>query len=155
MQGVRELQGGSRLQKVGELRETREGKPSHRLSCRRLTLNYLFMTAFWALFGFIYEMFSHGVFSPFMMGAFLIPLLFGLLPVTLLGLHKKQVKCPAAAGFWHGGIWMFTLGAVSRGALEIYGTTNSKLILLPISGAICLALAMITALTDRLSREPV
>ena len=77
-----------------------------------IELNYqrlfLFASAFFALFAFIYEMFSHGVYSAYMIFAFLIPLVLG-------------------------------------GILDIYGTTNQKLILFPIFG-ICL---LITSFIQR------
>ena len=49
------------------------------VNCR----NYAAVSAFMLLFGAVYEYFSHGVFSAFMVYAFLIPLLGGYLPFRL------------------------------------------------------------------------
>ena len=46
-------------------------------------------TAFLALFAGIYEAFSHGVYSYFMLFAFAVPLMMGVLPYTILLLIEK------------------------------------------------------------------
>ena len=46
-------------------------------------------SALCAVFGGIYELFSHGVYSPFMLFSFMIPLVLGAGPASLIGLHVK------------------------------------------------------------------
>ena len=45
---------------------------------------YIAAAVFTALFGAVYEFFSHQVYSMFMLLAFLVPLLGGVLPLSLL-----------------------------------------------------------------------
>ena len=58
------------------------------VNCR----NYAAVSAFMLLFGAVYEYFSHGVFSAFMVYAFLIPLLGGYLPFRLFLLPVRAVE---------------------------------------------------------------
>lgn len=76
-------------------------------------------------FAAIYECFSHQVFSPFMLLAFLFPLLGGVIPCTLL------LRAPAGKRvdefsrcLYRSGIAALTVGSLFRGILEIYGTTS-------------------------------
>ena len=51
--------------------------------------------AFCAIFAGIYELFSHGVYSGFMIGACAIPLLLGAVPAACIGLYvRKQAEDP-------------------------------------------------------------
>ena len=81
-------------------------------------------TAFIALFGGIYEIFSHGVFSYFMIYAFAIPLALGVIPYLFLALFGKILPSAFSNCFWNYGIVTLTLGSVMKGVLEIYGTDN-------------------------------
>lgn len=90
-------------------------------------------TVFLALFGAIYEKFSHEVYSYHMIYAFAVPLLLGVLPDAVLLLRKRHVGRGALC-LWNYGIAMLSVGSVFQGALEIYGTTNSLSIVYPIAG---------------------
>lgn len=85
---------------------------------------YLLATAFCALFGAIYERFSHEVYSYFMIYAFLFPLILGGIPFFLMQRAGRPFPYKAA-GFIHAGIAAFTLGSIVQGVLVIYGTSNS------------------------------
>lgn len=87
---------------------------------------YLLLSIFVALFGSIYETFSHGVYSGYMIYAFAFPLVGGTLPFLALCLSRR-VPYPAAAArnLYHSGIATLTTGSIVRGVLEIYGTTNT------------------------------
>lgn len=88
-------------------------------------LVYLLTACFCALFGGIYESFSHGVYSYPMLYAFAYPLIGGGLPFLILGLSRCKVYPGAMeAAIYHCGIATLTLGSIIRGVLEIYGTTN-------------------------------
>ncbi len=85
---------------------------------------YLIFTVFCAVFGFVYELFSHDVFSPFMGLLFLFPLLLGTLPFYLLGLFQAS-KLPGVLSrySYHSGIATLTLGSLLTGVFDIYGST--------------------------------
>lgn len=85
---------------------------------------YLWVSLFCALFGIVYECFSHGVFSACMAFAFLFPLLGGALPFWALRFAKKHPGSGCAA-VYHCGIATLTTGSMVEGALAIYGTTNA------------------------------
>ena len=75
-------------------------------------LFYLFLSLFVLVFGQIYEHFSHGVYSNYMIFAFLFPLLGLFLPNFLLCLLPKKgaEKSKGNKG--------------EKGILEIYGTSS-------------------------------
>ncbi len=85
---------------------------------------YLGITVFVALFGAVYERFSHEVYSYCMLYAFAISLLLGVVVFFLL--MKRGCAYPNAmtAACYHGGIAALSLGSVVTGILEIYGTDN-------------------------------
>ena len=78
---------------------------------------YLGMSLFCALFGAVYEGFSHGVYSCF-------PLAGGVLPFFALAFSNRRPPGRAALNLYHSGIAAMTVGSLFKGALEIYGTTN-------------------------------
>lgn len=92
----------------------------------RTAFAYLLVSLFCALFGAIYEYFSHEVYSFYMIYAFAFPLVGGTLPFFILNLSRKA-KYPNALSrnLYHSGIAAFTVGSIIRGVLDIYGTTNS------------------------------
>ena len=56
--------------------------------CVKLALYDLLFAAVTALGGFVYEQFSHGVYSDFMVYAFLPPLVLSLIPMV-----RERVRC--------------------------------------------------------------
>ncbi len=87
------------------------------------TILYLFLSVFVFVFAQIYEYFSHGVYSNYMLYAFLIPFL-GLFVSSFL-LHCLKKALPANSRFlWKCGIATLTVGSIYRGILEIYGTNG-------------------------------
>ena len=92
---------------------------------RKTAFVYLILSILCAVFGAVYEIFSHGVYSPFMMFAFLFPLFIGCLPFALLNKNKsKIVPHPVARNLYHSGIATLTIGSIVKGVLDIYDTTN-------------------------------
>ena len=102
-------------------------------------------TVFLALFGAVYEVYSHEVYSYYMIYAFAVPLLLGVLPCALLLIIKKYPG-RAAMNLWNSGIAALSVGSVFRGALEIYGTTNSLTVVYLIAGAVLLAAGLIAGI---------
>ncbi len=128
------------------------------VNCR----NYAAVSAFMLLFGAVYEYFSHGVFSAFMVYAFLIPLLGGYLPFRLFlrfGRQGRGVRLPprASTQLYGGGIAAFGTGSVVKGVLDIYGTTNAKTAVYPWAGAVLVTAAAavwgIRLLADRRQKK--
>ena len=88
-------------------------------------LIYLLISIFCALFGAVYEIYSHEVYSFYMIYAFAFPLVCGALPFTALALlHSRKYPCSIVRNLVHSGISALTVGSIVRGVLEIYGTTN-------------------------------
>ncbi len=89
---------------------------------------YLFAALLVALFGAVYERFSHGVYSYFMLYAFVIPLGGGALPFFALAFSERlPLPCATVYRLYHSGIAALTVGCCFAGALEIYGTTNRQI----------------------------
>lgn len=106
---------------------------------------YLAGTMFAALFGGVYEIFSHEVYSFYMIYAFAIPLVLGVLPTLILGTRRLRTASAAAPQFYGGGVLTVTLACVFRGVLEIAGTTNQKLVFLLLLGLAMLLAALLCA----------
>lgn len=106
--------------------EGRSGAQSNAHSSAKRQLKiYLGVTIFCAIFSFVYELFSHGVYSPFMVGMAAIPLTLGVLP-NALALKFPKIN---VGSWWQKAAHAFavatlTIGSCLQGILEIYGTTN-------------------------------
>lgn len=101
---------------------------------------------FFAVFGAVYEMFSHEVYSYWMMYAFLFPLLLGVLPLLWAVLRKKRLPGAFALVLWHCGIAALTVGSVMQGVLDIYGSTNRLIQVYPVTGSILLLAGAVSAM---------
>ena len=108
-------------------------------------------TAFLGLFAAVYEAFSHGVYSYFMLFAFAIPLVMGVLPYTLL-LIKEKYPDRIFLNLWNSAIAALSMGSVFAGVLAIYGTTNSLIIVYPIAGGVLMLLSLISLLIGKKPR---
>jgi len=92
--------------------------------------------AFTLIVGIVYEQFSHGVYSPYMYLAFLVPLAGGVIPYLLILLTKAAYPPRVSVNLHASGIATLTVGSIMQGALEIYGTTNRLMIIYLIAGAV-------------------
>lgn len=136
----------------------------------KTTFIYLISAVFTALFGGVYELFSHGVYANTMLYAFAFPLLLGVLPFFLLstalcgGLREDEEAAgsdaalrlyphPLARNLYHGGVLTLTVGSLLSGVLEIYGTTNVLLSAYWIAGALLLLAAVILYVTGLVRRK--
>lgn len=104
---------------------------------------------FVALFGAIYEMFSHEVYSYYMIYAFGIPLFFGVLCSVLTPALFKRFPREFEAALWNLSIVTLTVGSILKGIVDIYGSNNQKLILYPITGCILALLAVIVFISKK------
>lgn len=106
---------------------------------------YLLAAVCCAAFGAIYECFSHGVYSVFMLGAFAFPLLLGALPFRLLQKHGKPFPGKPAGDLICAGVATLTAGSIVQGVLKIYGTTNPLVTGYWIAGGLLTAVGWLAA----------
>lgn len=98
----------------------------HRRKWVQCAFYYLLTALAVAAFGVIYEAFSHGVYSWYMLYAFAFPLVGGTLPFLSMGLFsERHYPARTCISFYHCGIATLTVGSIVQGILEIYGTTNT------------------------------
>lgn len=92
---------------------------------RKTVLVYFGVMLFCGLFSLIYEHFSHGVYSNYMVYLFLFPLLGGVVPFAALG-KMSRLPFPDRVPFnlYNSGIATLSVGSCLTGILEIYGTTS-------------------------------
>ena len=110
---------------------------AYKLSDRqKLILIDLIASLFCALFGAVYEAYSHGVYSYAMIYAFAYPLALGVLPMYLIGILRATYPPKTLRCAYHAGIAALTVGGIVKGALEIYGTAHPLSIVYPILGAV-------------------
>ena len=91
---------------------------------------YLGITLFIALFGIVYEQFSHNVHTFYMWFAWIWPLIFGLIPYALFYfLPIKRVPGLLTECVYNFGVAMLTVRSVFKGVIIIYNTTNDTIVL--------------------------
>lgn len=103
---------------------------------------YLIFSSVCLIFGGIYEIFSHQVYSMFMILAFLIPLVMGAGIYKLL-MRKSFFVNNISNNLYKMSLYTFTFGSIMKGVLDIYGTTNNKLLIYLIVGLVLFALSVI------------
>ncbi len=108
-----------------------------------MSVVYTGITCFTALFGAIYEIFSHDVYSYFMIYAFAFPLMLGVLPCVVLLLVRPHMPAEAAYKAWNSGVATLTTGSVYKGVLDIYGTTNKLVYVYAVVGAVFIIAGMV------------
>ncbi|SFG06897.1 hypothetical protein [Oribacterium sp. WCC10] len=125
-------------------------------------LRYVISTIFVALLGAVYEYFSFGVYSFYMLYAFLIPFIMGILPWMILILKMKEsgrnVRMPVLPDrLWTSGITTLTVGSIFHGVLDIYGTTsNLSKVYFYVGGIMMLtAIALLLGWKEKLEAEDV
>ncbi len=114
------------------------------------------LSAFCALFGAVYEYFSHEVYSYFMIYAVALPLLLCGLPYILFAVNGKNIPPLNVLRLWNSGISTLTVGCIFEGVLEIYGTTNRLIIVYPIAGSVlCTAAVILYVVSMKKHHSPV
>ena len=89
---------------------------------------YLGVSLFGALFGYIYELNGHGIYSFDMLFGFIYPLIGGFLFYFLLFIFKcKSLPSFFSSCFYNAGVATLTVASYFKGVLDIYGTTNEVL----------------------------
>lgn len=93
---------------------------------KKQTIVYFLISIFLMVFGLIYEQFSHDVYSNYMIYAFAIPQVIGMLPSMLFSFSiVKKLPNRTSVNLHNAAIATITVYSIIRGILEIYGTTNS------------------------------
>jgi|GEM_PF-3615546 len=123
-----------------QAREARHIKRRNQNILLSMALHYALAAAGAGVFSYIYESFSHGVYSIFMTHLFLIPLLCGAVPSFLLALSRKVYVDPTARLLWSALVLTLALGSATQGVVEIYGTTTDYIVMYPVFAAILLVI---------------
>ena len=90
---------------------------------------YIGITIFIGLFGAVYEVFSHNVFSPAMYLAWLIPCFLGVgVYLALAFAPIDKVPGTLVECIYNFGVAMLTVRSIFIGVIEIYGTTNKAML---------------------------
>ena len=97
---------------------------------------YLAVSLFTCIFGAVYEFFSFGVYSIFMLFCFLPSLALGCAPFFFVFLLGKNMPCRLAYNLYNSGVAALTAGFIMAGVIEIYGTTNHLLWVYFVFGAL-------------------
>jgi hypothetical protein len=116
----------------------------------RAALDDALLAAFFALFGGVYELFSHAVYSYWMIYAFAVPLVGGVIPTVILLLRQKLPPVRSLM-LWHFGLVTLTVGAVMQGVVAIYGSTNRLITVYPVAGGLLLLAGAVTFLRAKRS----
>ncbi len=117
------------------------------------SLIYLGISIFVFIFGQIYEYFSHGVYSSYMMFAFLIPFIGLFIPSLLNNLILKRKITDNVTLPWKCGIATLTVGSIYKGILEIYGTSGTFEQVYLIIGSLLCIIATIVLITARVNTD--
>jgi len=115
----------------------------------KIIVTYLLLTLVCLLFSIIYEHFSHGVYSDYMVYMFAIPLFGGVLPFGVIGVVKfLPLPKRLVTNLYNSGIATLTIGSCLSGALAIYGTTSDLILIYWFVGISFLILAMMIYLVN-------
>lgn len=112
----------------------------------RTAFSYLLVTALTALFGGVYGIFSHGVWSGWMVYAFAFPLALGTLPFGWMSMRRRALPCRWCCRLHHAGVATLTVGSLIEGVLAIYGTTNQLTSAYWVAGGLLLLGGLVTGI---------
>lgn len=118
---------------------------------KRQIKKYFIISIFVLIFGFIYEQFSHHVYSKYMMYAYLFPFLMGTFIYGII--YKTKVNdllSMVGMNLYNASILTLTLGSIMEGVLEIYGTTNRLVSYYLIIGVVLLVLSLLIQIVNNL-----
>ncbi len=120
----------------------------------RVIAAYALVSLFIAVFGLIYEHFSHEVDSNYMRFAFLIPAAMGL-PAALFFLLVKKIPRPGrySSSLYRWSCTFLTGGALLRGVFEIYGTDSVFPRIYFIAGTVLLVASLVIYIKEARRRR--
>ena len=102
-------------------------------------------------FGAVYEHFSFGVYSYYMIYAFIFPLIAGLL--LLFAALRKYPPQPRTLFLLHACTAALTVGSIAAGILMISGRDHKLLIVYPLLGGVLLLLTLLSYRKDGQASE--
>ena len=111
---------------------------------KKSMISYLVFSIILLIFGIVYELFSHGIISYFMILSFLYPLILGTLLNFLF--YKRIIKklpTKLSSNLYFSTILSLSIGSITKGILDIYGTTNNLIIIFPIISIVLFILAVL------------
>ena len=109
----------------------------------------LVISVFVAILGAVYECFSHGVWSAYMVYAFMVPLVLDALPFTLMALRRRPLPHRWVLNLHHAGVATLTVGSIFEGVLAIYGTTHPMTMVYWFAGPALILLGLLVHLFTR------
>jgi hypothetical protein len=128
---------------------------SDKWALRRAACGYLAVSILCGIFSVIYEQFSHGVTSAYMVLLFLFPLLGGAAPL-LASYLGRQMPAQTTRYLWRCGVATLAVGSCLRGVFEIYGTDAPLAGVYWPVGAVLLGGAVLSGLlTHSFAKSPV
>jgi len=93
---------------------------------KRTLVYYLVITLLCGLLSLIYEYYSHGVYSNYMIYSFVIPLILGVIPFLISLIKQKYYFNSSLEKILHNfAIATLIIGSFLEGIVEIYGTTSN------------------------------
>lgn len=102
---------------------------------KKASVIYCFLAVFCGLFSAVYEHFSHGVYSNYMVWLFLFPLIGGTIPFAVIARqYKLTYPGSLSVNLYNSGIATLTVGSCFQGILEIYGASSEYLLIYWIAG---------------------
>lgn len=101
------------------------------------------------IFGAVYEHFSFGVYSYYMLYAFVFPLVGGAVPALAIALTNLPIPGWTTRSVYAAAIATFTIGSIMQGVLDIYGTTNRLIRWYWVAGVILIIISIFTAISAR------
>lgn len=131
-------------------------KTNPRENFLRVGKNYVLIAIGLAAFGAVYEHFSFGVYSNYMVYGFAVPLLLGALPALLFACSKRPPMISnLAKKLWRDGIAVLTVGSLFTGVIKIYGTDSNLCYVYAGAGvALLLAAACVALFARQLRTRP-
>ena len=129
----------------------------------RTAAAYLIISVILAFAGAVYEYFSFGVYSYFMIYAFAIPLCLGTIAFMIKymrssesngkqqGIQGRSVKTQRSEDIYHSAVAALTAGSIVHGALMICGRPNSLVLIYPAAAAILLLIYSAASMLSHLS----
>lgn len=120
---------------------------------KKTMIFFIIFTAFIGVFSAIYEYFGNGVYSNFMIFAFTIPLVFGILPCLICKIRGETIHCEYGMLLYDFTVITFTVAAVYKGVLDIYGTTNKYMIIYMIFGGMLFIASVLTVIFEKIKNK--
>lgn len=93
------------------------------LDIKRNNIIYLIVSILCGIFSYVYEMFSHEVYSPYMILPGVVTFILGIVITTL----AKKIHNKWSYRFYNSSVACLIVGMYIKGVLDIYGTTNDLL----------------------------